>query len=186
MAPLTLPDRFATGDVVLRLPEETDVERITTICRDPDVQRFTNVPVPYRAEDARGFVEVAARSLADGSGAHLVVERGGVLVGAVGAGIDPADASANAGYWTAPDARRQGVTTAAMRRFCRWLLDDIGLARIEMHAAASNRGSNAVAARLGFTHEGTRRRAFVLSAVDDAPAVRDDANVWGLLPGELV
>lgn len=44
---------------------------------------------------------------------------------------------------------------------------------------------SSVAARLGFTHEGTRRSAFVLRDVEPHPEERVDANDWGLLPGEL-
>jgi RimJ/RimL family protein N-acetyltransferase len=59
------------------------------------------------------------------------------------------------------------------------------MARLELEAAATNPGSNAVAERLGFRLEGTRRSAMLLSAVGDLPAERVDANDWGLLSGEL-
>jgi RimJ/RimL family protein N-acetyltransferase len=42
-----------------------------------------------------------------------------------------------------------------------------------------------VARRLGFTHEGTRRRAFVPGHTGQPGTARDDVLVWGLLPGEL-
>lgn len=71
------------------------------------------------------------------------------------------------GYWTAPEARRQGITTSAMHRLCLWLFDEVGMARLELDAAATNHGSNAVAERLGFRLDGTRRSAMLLSAVGD-------------------
>jgi RimJ/RimL family protein N-acetyltransferase len=128
---------------------------------------------------------MASASLEEGGGAHLLVERAGTVVGCVGASIETSDRLAEVGYWTAPDARRQGIAARAMHRLCQWLLEDVGLARLELEAAATNPGSNAVAERLGFRLEGTRRSAMLLSAVGDLPAERVDAHDWGLLPGEL-
>jgi hypothetical protein len=86
------------------------------------------VPVPYRRQDAESFVALATDALQQGRGAHLLVERDGTVVGCVGAGIDPTDQLAVVGYWTdPPEARRQGITTTAMRRLCQWLLDEVGM-----------------------------------------------------------
>lgn len=182
---LTLPEPFTSDEIRLRRPTAADVDRLHAVCQDPDIQRFTTVPVPYRREHAEDFVRAAAEQLQEGDGAHLLVEVDGEVVGAVGAGIDAPDRSAAVGYWTAPEARGRGITTRATRRLCRWLLDDLGLHRLELHAAATNAASNAVAARLGFSLEGTMRDGMVLSAVGDLPTERVDENVWGLLTGEL-
>ena len=130
-------------------------------------------------------VRTSAAQLEAGRGAHLVVEVDELVVGAVSAGIDARDELAAVGYWTAPEARGRGITTTATRLLCGWLLDDLGLHRLELHAAATNEASNAVAARLGFTLEGTMRDGMVLSAVGDLPMERVDSNIWGLLRGEL-
>jgi RimJ/RimL family protein N-acetyltransferase len=183
--PLPLPDSFEEGGLVLRPPTAEDVDRITQICQDPDIQRFTRVPVPYDRQDAESFVSMATGALQHGRGAHLLVEVDGTVVGCVGATIDPTDQLAVVGYWTAPEARRRGIATTALRRLCRWLLEDVEMARLELETAATNPGSNAVAERLGFRLEGARRSAMLLSAVDGRPAARVDANGWGLLPGEL-
>lgn len=178
------PAPFADG-IVLRPPATEDVDRITEACQDPDIQRFTRIPVPYRRRDAESFVVTAREALEQGRGAHLLVELHGVLVGSVGADIDPMYRVAVVGYWTAPEVRRQGITTRAMRGLCRWLFDEVGMARVELEAAATNPGSNAVARRLGFQREGTRRSGMLLSAVGEHAAERVDANLWGLLPDEL-
>jgi RimJ/RimL family protein N-acetyltransferase len=99
--------------------------------------------------------------------------------------LDPTDQLAVVGYWTAPGARRQGITTTAMRRLCRWPLDEVGMARLELDAAAINPGANAVAERLGFRLDGTLRSAMLLSALGAHAAERVDANDRELLPGEL-
>lgn len=182
---LQLPASFGDDGLVLRPPTAEDVDRITEICQDPDIQRFTRIPVPYGRQDAETFVAMATEALQQGHGAHLLVEVEGAVVGCVGASIDPTDQRGLVGYWSAREARRQGITTRALRRLCRWLLEDVGVARLELYAAATNPGSNAVAERLGFQLEGTRRSAMLLSAVGDLPAERVVANDWGLLPGEL-
>lgn len=185
---LPLPDPFTDGRVRLRPPTEDDVPRIAEVCADPAIGHFTTVPVPYTEDDARAFTEFAQQRLRDGLGAHLLVEDDhGTVVAAVGLDINPADRAGRVGYWVAPGARRQGIATRAARLVCAWALADDGLRleRLELDTAATNTGSNAVARKLGFTLEGTRRSAMLLSATDGFPQVRVDANDWGLLPGEL-
>ena len=49
MPPLPLPDPELADDAIrLRAPIAADVPAITAACQDPDIQRFTFVPVPYQ------------------------------------------------------------------------------------------------------------------------------------------
>lgn len=183
---IDLPASLVEGPPRLRLPTEADVERIADVCRDPEIGRFTTVPVPYTRDDAAWFVSFAAAALAEDRGVHLVVVDGrDVVQGAVGCSVDARDRVGVVGYWTAPEARGRGTTVAVARRLCRFALDELGLERLELDAAADNAGSNAVARRLGFTLEGTHRSAMLLDATGGRPQVRVDRNLWGLLPGEL-
>lgn len=93
---------------------------------------------------------------------------------------------AEIGYWVAPWARGQGVATRAARALCDWVLSQTVIERIHLEAAVGNPASNAVAHRLGFTHEGTLRGAAVLRATETAEEERADMHVWGLLRGELI
>ncbi len=61
----------------------------------------------------------------------------------------------------------------------------LGLGYVMLWTAVENPASNAVARRLGFTHEGTSRDAMVLGPSGDASAPRGDAHLFGLRPGEL-
>lgn len=56
---LTLPGSFAQGDPVLRPPSAADIDRITEICQDPEIQRCSRLPVPYHRDDAASFVALA-------------------------------------------------------------------------------------------------------------------------------
>ena len=184
---ITLPEPFTDGELLLRPPTREDLPRIVEVCRDPAIGHFTTVPVPYDADAARWWIEFAAERLASGTGAHLLVEEAGTAVAAVGLDVNPADRAGRVGYWAAPEARGRGIATRATRLLCRWALtaDGLGLQRLELDAAATNAASNAVARKLGFTHEGTRRSAMLLTGTEGFPEERVDANDWGLLPGEL-
>jgi RimJ/RimL family protein N-acetyltransferase len=184
---INLPDPFTDGELTLRPPLRSDVPRITEVCRDPAIGHFTTVPVPYDEDAAHWWIDFAAGRLAEGTGAHLVVEDGGEVVAAVGLDVNPLDRAGRVGYWVAPDARGRGIATRAARLLCTWALaeDGLDLVRLELDAAAVNDASNAVAKRLGFTHEGTRRSAVRLVATEGFPEERADMNDWGLLRGEL-
>jgi RimJ/RimL family protein N-acetyltransferase len=192
MARIELPELF-DGDLRLRTPTAEDVPAITAACQDPEVQRWTRIPSPYREQDARYFVDELARgSLERGTGVHLLAvpvgaagDPGRELFGALGFSIDRADFSGELGYWLAPAARGRGVATRGGRLLCRFAFEELGLRYLGLIAAAGNAPSNAVAQRLGFTHEGTLREAMIDGPSGDPTAPRCDANWWGLRPGEL-
>lgn len=53
MVPFDLTD----GVVVLSVPTEVDVDRVTALCQDRHIQRWTaELPSPYRRADAEAFV----------------------------------------------------------------------------------------------------------------------------------
>lgn len=175
---------FAAG--VLRRPRATDAERIAEICQDTAIQRYTRVPIPYSLSDAEKFIEATNKRWDNGQLATLVAEVDGSIVGNVGlVHVDGEDGWGELGYWTAPEARRQGMTTAAVRSVSSWAFEETGLARLELQTAAGNLGSESVARRAGFQQEGVRRSAAVLRATGGLPQERADMKMWGLLPGEL-
>jgi RimJ/RimL family protein N-acetyltransferase len=183
---LVLPE-LRDGDLRLRPPHREDAAAITRICRDPDIERFTRVPSPYTEDDARRFVELSQRSLAEGTGAHLLAVDAGDdrVLGAIGLGVDPRDWSGEIGYWVAPEERGRGVASRGCRLLLRYGFDVLELGYVMLWAAAENAASNAVARSLGFTHEGSCRQAMLDGATGDRSAPRGDANLWGLRPGEL-
>src|SRR5512146_3373385 len=51
-----------------------DADAVFQACQDPEIQRWTAVPRPYRREHAVDYVaRSAAQAWADGTGAHLAV-----------------------------------------------------------------------------------------------------------------
>ncbi len=82
------------------------------------------------------------------------------------------------GYWVRSDLTRRGVCTEATARLLRYGFDELGLHRIVLRIAVGNTGSERVAAKLGFLHEGTLREEVKVGST------WLDHTVWGLLEHE--
>jgi RimJ/RimL family protein N-acetyltransferase len=119
--------------VVLRpwLPE--DAPAVFDACQDPEVQRWTVVPVPYRREDAETFVgRIAGETSAEGGALFAVVAReGGELVGSIGL-FPPQDGVGEIGCWSVAPYRGRGLMTQALLVLSRWAFEEIGLRRLEL------------------------------------------------------
>jgi RimJ/RimL family protein N-acetyltransferase len=157
------PQPTLTGARVrLRPWRADDVDAVFAACQDAEIQRWTQVPVPYAREHAEGFVSgIAAETWAQGGGLFAIEPRdGGPLVGSIGL-FPPSDGFAEAGYWTAPGGRRQGYTAEALGLLCAWAFDEVGLRRVELVVDPDNAGSRGVAERAGFRAEGIVRQRFL-------------------------
>src|ERR1700677_3331781 len=154
-----------TERLVLRRWAESDIDAITEVCQDPEIQRYVPVPVPYTRADAETFVrEIAPSGAAAGTD---------VVFGVFGAESDrpvasvglhrmkdlesPCGGVGEIGYWAAPGSRGRGYMTEAAREVCRWGFAELGLARIEWLAIVGNEASWRVVEKLGFAREGTLR-----------------------------
>lgn len=148
--------------VRLRPWRPDDAGAVLAACQDPEIQRWTEVPVPYLPEHADGFVaDTAAQTWRDG-GALFAVEPldGGDLVGSMGL-FPPRNGVGEAGYWTAPEQRGRGLTAEALGVLTGWALDVVGVHRVELLVDPANTGSRRVAETAGFTAEGTVRQRFL-------------------------
>jgi RimJ/RimL family protein N-acetyltransferase len=159
--PLLLPDPpLAEGPVRLRAWQPGDEPALVASCRDPLVDRYTHVPSPYRASDARAWVAGQEGRLRSGLSLDLAIADAGTdaLLGAIGMhAFRWQDRRAEVGYWLAPEARGRGVATCALRLLARWALGPLGLARLDLFAEEENVASVRVAERAGFVREGLLR-----------------------------
>jgi RimJ/RimL family protein N-acetyltransferase len=165
------------GRVLLRPWTAADADDVLAACQDPDIQRWTTVPSPYRRSDAVAYVtEAAPAAWEDGGAVFAVVEAAtGRTVGSIGA-HGMRDGVAHVGYWTAPGARGRGFTSDALRTLTRWFLRDGGAARVELVVEPANAASVRVAAAAGFTAEGVLRQRLVLRGR------RADVVMYSMLP----
>ena len=149
------PTRLSDGVVLLRPWEPGDVDAVWQACQDPQIQRWTRVPVPYLRGHAEAFVADSPSAWAGGRASFAVIEVAtGQLVGAHGFVTPPADGVAEIGYWTAAWGRGRGLTKAATRLVARWAFDDVRLARLDWFAEVGNVASRRVAQSCGFRFEG--------------------------------
>lgn len=106
-------------------------------------------------DDTRAFIERSLGSPTDEDGNGIWV--GESFAGTVGLRVDEPMNTGEIGYWITRAFEGQGLVTRACRLFVDHGFRERKLHRIEIHAAADNVRSRAVAERLGFTHEATMR-----------------------------
>jgi ribosomal-protein-serine acetyltransferase len=106
---------------------------------------------------ALGFIERSLASETDLEGNGIWVD--GSIVGAIGLSVNTAWQAGELGYWLDEASEGRGLVTRACRLFIDHSFGVLRLNRMQIHAAAANERSRAVAERLGFTHEGVLRRA---------------------------
>jgi RimJ/RimL family protein N-acetyltransferase len=146
---------FAGGR--LRPLRPDDAESIRRACSDLSIGRWTQIPQPYRLEDAREFIRDRA-----GENHVWVMDVDG-LAGVIGIRNTMATMPGpvtEVGYWVASWARGKGVCTAALCAV-RDELARVGYQRINWEALAGNEASVRVAQKAGFVIEGYRRQAMV-------------------------
>ena len=130
----------------LRPLQSSDAEWIYHACQDTEVQRWTQIPRPYTRDHAKSFV-------ADQNGELLanaiINSRTGEPAGV--AGIHHIkNGVATVGYWIAPQARRAGAASTALKILptIARRLDDAQIVRAII--AETNVASRATAERAGF------------------------------------
>lgn len=101
-----------------------------------------------------------------------------------GTGLHPTDLSVpsfEVGYWLRPSAEGHGFMSEAIRLLCGLAFDTLGANRLHLRCDARNQRSAAVARRVGFIHEGTRRH----DSRNHATGELRDTECFSLLPREL-
>jgi RimJ/RimL family protein N-acetyltransferase len=145
------------GVITLRPPAEADVDAIVEACQDPEIPRWTNVPTPYRREDALAYL---TRSANDPTMRPFLAFAGDELVGSFSVlELDLEARYGEIGYWVAAPARGRGLATRALVLLRDWAADELGLERIELLIHEDNVRSRRLAERTGFLDTGERRPA---------------------------
>ncbi len=177
------PVEIAEDGVVLRPWRNDDADAVYRACQDPDIQRWTTVPSPYRPEHAHAFVTgTAPAAWTTGTGAHFAVcdATSGELLGSCALiSIDHGRGSGEVGYWTAPWARGHGAAVRSTRALARWAFEALKLRQLVWQAELGNHAARLVALRAGFRVEGRLRLA------DPAHEGAREAWIGSLLPGEV-
>jgi RimJ/RimL family protein N-acetyltransferase len=166
----------------IRLMADADVPAIVEACRDPQSQRFTTVPAPYRPEDARDWARMSAARAGSGRGIEAVIAYADsdAYLGSIGIRRHAIDAGRwNVGYLVAPSARGRGVAARAVRLLAAWGFETLAAERLELLVEPENPPSQRVAEQAGFQREG------LLRSYSEIKGERRDVIMYSLLPGEL-
>jgi RimJ/RimL family protein N-acetyltransferase len=185
MAALALPDPpLSDGVVMLRGFAPSDVPALVEICQDPEIPRWTLVPTPYTADDARGYLERGTDGLAAGTRASFAIVDAdeGRMLGTAGLmAIDHGLRCAEIGYTLAAPARGRGAASRAVQLLAGWAFGPLDVQRLELHIDKHNFASQAVAARTGFSRvaEPLVRRTETAHFTDDVYFARTRSRYGG-------
>jgi len=149
---------LAVDGLVLRPWEDADVVALVSAYGDPDIQRW-HVRSMSEAE-ALDWVRTWPRQWAEESGAGWAVVEDGTVVGRVGFGaLDLPAGAGKVAYWVVPAARGHGIAARALTAATDWMFEVAGFHRMALLHSTRNDASCRVAARAGYSLEGTARSA---------------------------
>jgi RimJ/RimL family protein N-acetyltransferase len=155
------PVEIAAGPYQLCVPDPAlDAAAVAQAHADPEIAVWN--PGPTDLDGATDWVARRA-DWSDGMHASWLVKSavGGTVLGSVSVHqVDGANLLAEVGYWVAPQARGQGVGTAALSAATRFAFGALGLNRLEILHAVENVGSHRLAERVGYRQEGVHRQSF--------------------------
>lgn len=161
MKPYVLTD----GEIFLAAPAgQADAQAIYRICQDPDIQRWTIVPVPYQVSDAEYFVGELVPQAWKKESREWAIRLGAADASPIGmiSMRTPIDGRAEVGYYLSGEYRGQGYMHRAMELVVEHAFNDLGLEALTWGAAVGNWASWKTAWRMGFVREGVRRKSLVL------------------------
>jgi [ribosomal protein S5]-alanine N-acetyltransferase len=178
MHPMTLEGTVDGQAVRLRPHRSDDVPAIVEQCRDPEMVRWTRVPDPFERAHAVEFVErIQPQGWRDTTSLGWAVEHEGRFCGTLDLRLDAAGGG-DLGFGLGPWARGKGLLPAALRLALPWAFEQLHLEVVRWQALVGNWSSRRAVWKVGFSHEGIARSAYV------ARGRRHDVWQASLLAGE--
>lgn len=165
------------GVVTLRAHRPGDVDAVLAQGRDPAMQRWTSVPIPYEFRHAAEWVGSRQEDWESGRRLSFAIEHEGRFAGSVDLRPEGPRA-AEVGFGLGPWARGQGVTSRALRLILPWGWRELDLEVVHWRAAAGNWASRRAAWAVGFRVEG-----LVRGLLDDRGS-RQDGWIGSLRRGD--
>ena len=160
-----------TPRLILRLPEEQDLDGWADFMADPEASRFVGGPLP-RAVAWRGMATMAGSWVLRGYGMFSVVERStGHWIGRVGPWQPEEWPGQEVAWGLARDAWGRGYAYEAARRAMDWAFEELGWPEVIHTINPENVASIALARKLGSVNRGPGRMP---PPYEDHPV-----DIWG-------
>lgn len=111
-------------------------------------------------KDTRDFLTSQLKLFAESKALHTTIFYNEKIAGVLAFNvIDEQNKSGHIGYWLGSEFQGKGIMTEAVRELMNVGVEFYDLERFEIRCAVQNEKSRAIPERLGFTNEGTIRRA---------------------------
>jgi RimJ/RimL family protein N-acetyltransferase len=160
-----------TARLILRPPEERDLDGFAEMMADEDAARFVG-GVQGRAGAWRGMAAMAGSWALRGYGMFSVIEKSsGRWIGRLGPWQPEGWPGAEIGWGLTPSAWGKGYATEGAEAAIDWAVDHLGWDDVIHCIAAENTPSARVAERLGSSHRGN---GWLPAPFDSAPV-----DIWG-------
>jgi ribosomal-protein-serine acetyltransferase len=112
------------------------------------------------ADDTGKFLEQQIQRFSRGESLHVTIFSEGVIAGVAGFNsLDRTNGIGYIGYWLGEEFTGKGIMTRVVRDLVEVGASYYSLQKIDIRCATDNSRSRAIPQRLGFSHEGTLRRA---------------------------
>jgi ribosomal-protein-alanine N-acetyltransferase len=151
------------GDVKLRIAKMRDSKALEKLILGNRAWlrpwEATNPGAP-NSFDVRSQLRGLIRQLDDQSGMPFVIEVQGVVQGQLNVAniLYGSVSSAVIGYWVSPEVAGRGVAPTAVALVTDYLMNQVGLHRVEIDVRPENTASLRVIEKLGFRYEGIKQR----------------------------
>jgi RimJ/RimL family protein N-acetyltransferase len=167
-------------DIRLEPLEQRHQRDVHALVADPEILRFTRIPVPVPDEFARSWIAGYETARGDGTREGFAVVNGaGEFVGlGLAPQIEADDGEVELGYIVTRAARGRGVASEILRLLTAWAFSELGAMRAYLIIDVENRASERVAERCGYLREGVMRSTHLKQGE------RIDAGLWSRLPSD--
>lgn len=175
------PFAVSEGNLSLDVPRAEDIHDIAAAFQDPEIQRFTTVPIPYGPDDAKFFVEnITPKIWAEGGSSWVIRvndEAGKHFAGTISL-RNRIDKVADIGFCIDQSWRGQGLMTRAVRLAIQTAFNELGFDCVTWEARPDNLASRKVAWKCGFSFGG------VVRGLGLRRGARDDLVIGSILKGD--
>ena len=180
--------RLVTERLILREIKKTDLNELVRNSNNKKISTgLIGVPYPYPKKEGIDWINHAIKhSKKDPREEYVLTvslkdDKKGKMIGEVILSeVEYDHMTANLVYWISEDYQGKGYATEAVHEIIKLGFEKLKLRRIEISAFATNSASNAMAKKLGFKYEGTKRKACFCEADGK---IHDD-NFYSLLDTE--